>query len=94
MIKDTSWDFFITSYYNARMGIKNFILKQTMKAKMKGLPEEQQQMILAVVEKHPEFFEKIGEEIKRKKKAGMSEEAATMQVMRQYQGELQKLIQQ
>ena len=74
------------------MGIKNFILKQTLKAKMKGLPEEQQQVILGVIEKNPEFFEKMGEEIKRKKKAGMSEEAATMQVMREHQGELQSLI--
>ena len=74
------------------MGIKNFILKQTLKAKMKGMPEEQQQIILNLVEKHPEFFKKIGEEVKRKTKAGMSEEAATMQVMREHQGELQKLM--
>lgn len=75
------------------MGIKNFIFKQTLKAKMKGMPEEQQQVILGVIEKNPEFFEKIGEEVKRKKKAGMSEEAATMQVMREHQGELQRLTQ-
>lgn len=60
---------------------------------MKGMPEEQQQVILGVIEKNPEFFEKIGEEVKRKKKAGMSEEAATMQVMREHQGELQRLTQ-
>lgn len=74
------------------MGIKDFILKQTMKAKMKGLPPEQQDMIMSVIESNPEFFEKINEEVKRKKKAGMSEEAATLQVMREHQGEFQKLI--
>ena len=72
--------------------IKNFLLKQTIKAKMKGVPEAQQEMILAMVEKHPDFFKKIGDEVEKKKKSGMSEEAATMQVMREHQGELQKLM--
>jgi len=75
------------------MGIfQNFMLKQAMKAKLKDVPKEQQDMILALVEKHPDFFKKIGDEIQRKVKAGASEMTATMSVMREHQGELQKLM--
>ena len=74
------------------MGIKSFILKQTLKAKLKGVPKEQQEIILSAVEKNPDFFQMISKEVKRKKKTGMSEEAATMQVMREHQGEFQKIM--
>lgn len=74
------------------MGIKNFLLKQTLKHKLKNVPAEQRDMILSVVDRNPEFFEKVAKEVERKKKTGMDETAATMQVMREHQGELQKLI--
>jgi hypothetical protein len=76
------------------MGIfKNFMLKQMLKTKMKGMSEEQQNMLLGMVEKNPDFFKKIGEEVEAKKKSGKDEMAATMEVMRQHQAEFQKLIQ-
>ena len=75
------------------MGIKNYFLKKYLKAKMKGVPEEQQEMILKLIEKNPELFEKIGKEIKQKTKEGKTEMAATMEVMRKYQGEIQRLMQ-
>ncbi len=68
-------------------------MKKYLKAKMKGVPEEQQEMIIKLVEKNPELFEKIGKEVKQKTKEGKSEMAATMEVMRKYQGEIQKLMQ-
>ena len=70
------------------MGIKDFIFRQMLKSKLKELPESQQEVIMALVEKNPELFKEIGEAIKRKTKAGMSENAATMQVMREYQGRI------
>lgn len=72
--------------------LKNFILKKLIQSKMKGLPKDQQDMILGLVTEHPELFQKIGEEIKTKTKNGMNEQMAMMQVMRQYQGELQKIM--
>lgn len=75
------------------MGIKNYFLKKYLKTKMKGVPEEQQEMILKLIEKNPDLFEKIGKEVKQKTKEGKSEMAATMEVMRKYQGEIQKLMQ-
>jgi hypothetical protein len=71
---------------------KNFMLKQALKAKMKDVPEAEREKLLKVMEANPDFFEKIGEEVKRLTKSGMSEMAATMKVMREHQAELQKLM--
>ena len=71
---------------------KNFFLRQALKMKMRDLPEGEREKALSLVEKNPEFFNKIGEEVKRRMKAGESEMAATMVVMRQHQSELQKLM--
>lgn len=67
-------------------------MKQAMKAKMKDVPEAQREMLTGLMEKNPEFFEKIGKEVKAKMKQGQSEMAATMVVMRAHQAELQKLV--
>lgn len=72
---------------------KNFFLKQALKAKMKDVPEAQREKLLAVMEKNPDFFKKIGEEVQKRVKSGQSEMAATMVVMREHQSELQKLMQ-
>jgi hypothetical protein len=71
---------------------KNFMLKQVLKSKMKGMPEAQQKMFLEVIEKNPDFFKKIGEEVEAKKKSGKDEMSATMEVMRQHQSEFQRLM--
>lgn len=75
------------------MGVfKNFLLKQALKVKMKDVPEAERDKMLELMEKNPEFFKKIGEEVQKRVKAGQSEMAATMVVMREHQAELQKLI--
>ncbi|MES2214084.1 MAG: hypothetical protein V4465_01690 [Patescibacteria group bacterium] len=71
---------------------QNFMLKQMLKSKMKGVPESEQERILALVEKNPDFFKKIGEEVEKRKKSGQSDLEATMAVMREHQSELQKLM--
>ena len=68
------------------------MLKQVLKSKMKGMPEAQQKMFLEVIEKNPDFFKKIGEEVEAKKKSGKDEMSATMEVMRQHQSEFQRLM--
>ncbi|OHB10932.1 MAG: hypothetical protein A3G05_02225 [Candidatus Zambryskibacteria bacterium RIFCSPLOWO2_12_FULL_45_14] len=75
------------------MGIfKNFLLKQALKSKMKDMPEAEREKMLALMEKNPEFFKKIGEEVQKRVKSGQSEMAATMVVMREHQSELQRLL--
>ncbi|PIQ35983.1 MAG: hypothetical protein COV32_01195 [Candidatus Yonathbacteria bacterium CG10_big_fil_rev_8_21_14_0_10_43_136] len=73
--------------------IKEFLLKQVIKRQLKGVPEAEIDRIIGLVEKNPELFKKIGDEIKVKVKAGRSEQAASMEVMRAHQGELQKVLQ-
>jgi hypothetical protein len=74
------------------MGIKDFFLKQALKHKLKDVPEAQRDMLMGAMEAHPDFFNKIGEEVKALTKSGMSEMAATMQVMRKHQAELQRIL--
>lgn len=71
---------------------KSFFLRQAMKAKMKDVPEAERERMLALMEKNPEFFKKIGDEVQKMMKNGQSETAATMVVMRKHQAELQKLM--
>jgi len=71
---------------------KNFLLKQAMKAKMKDVPEAERERMLALMERNPDLFKKIGEEVQKRMKNGQSEMAATMVVMRENQGELQRLL--
>ncbi len=74
------------------MGIKDFFIKKMVQAKMKNLPKEQQDMIIALVSENPEFFKKIQNQIEAKKKQGKNEQLAMMQVMRENQAEIQKLV--
>ena len=71
---------------------KDFFLRQAMKAKMKDVPEKERDLILGLMEKYPEFFKKIGDEVQKRVKNGQSEVAATMVVMREHQAELQRLM--
>lgn len=73
--------------------IKEFLLKQVIKRQLKGVPEAEIDRIIALVEKNPELFKKIGDEIQAKVKAGRSQMAASMEVMRAHQSELQKVLQ-
>ncbi len=73
--------------------IKDFLLKQVIKRQLKGVPEAEVDRIIALVEKNPELFKKIGDEIQAKVKAGRSQMAASMEVMRAHQSELQKVLQ-
>jgi len=71
----------------------NFLMKQIMKRKMKDVPKEQQEMLMALVEKDPKFFENIAKEIKEKTKGGMDEQMASMQVMMKHKQKLQQIAQ-
>ena len=71
--------------------LKNLAAKKMLKRKMGDVPDEKVEEIMDIVQANPELFDKIGKEIKAKIKQGRSETAATMEVMRLHQGELQKL---
>lgn len=60
--------------------------------KSQGVPEEQIDMFLKMMEKDPELFKKIAEEIQHKVKSGQDQMKAGMEVMQKYQTELKKLM--
>ncbi|MCX6753362.1 MAG: hypothetical protein NTW62_03410 [Candidatus Nomurabacteria bacterium] len=68
---------------------KNLLLKKMLKNQ--GMSEQQIDMVLNMMEKDPGLFKKIGEEIQQKIKSGQSQQSASMEIMRKYQSDLQKL---
>lgn len=74
------------------MGIKDFLTRKVIEHKMKDMPPQYRDMVTALLQDNPELFEKIGKEIEQKKKEGKSEQAAAMEVMRKYQGDIQKVM--
>jgi Na+-translocating ferredoxin:NAD+ oxidoreductase RnfG subunit len=71
---------------------KDFITKQLMKKQLKGVPEEQQQKIMALIEQDPDFFKEIGEKIQEEIKKGKGQMEATMSVMKEHREKLAKLM--
>ena len=74
------------------MGVKDFFMKKMLEKQMKDLPADQRDQMIAVISENPEFFQNIAKEIKQKQKEGRDQMAATMEVMRKHQGELQKIM--
>ena len=75
------------------MGIQNFLLGQAMKWKMKDVPPEQREQIMTLVQKDPELFKRIGEEVDKRVKGGEPQMKATLEVMKKYRAELSGLMQ-
>lgn len=71
--------------------LKGFLMKQMVKRQMKGVPEDQQEQIIAMVEKNPDFFMKIANDISERVKGGMSQQDAMMAVMKANEAELRKI---
>lgn len=69
---------------------QNFLIKKMLR--MKGVPEEQVDMFIKMMEKNPELFKSIAQEIQEKVKSGMDQNSASLQVMKKYEQELKKLV--
>lgn len=74
------------------MSLKDFLLRKMIKSKMKGVPEAEQDKLIAMVEKNPELFQKIALEVQEKMKGGQDQMAASMEVMKKYESELKNLM--
>lgn len=74
------------------MSLKNFLMKKMLKSQMKGIPEAEQDKMIALIEKNPELFQKMGMEIQAEMKAGKSQMEASMSVAKKYEEELKKIM--
>jgi hypothetical protein len=71
---------------------KNFVVRKLIERQMKDAPPEQRELILTMMEKNPELFEKIALEMQAEIKAGKDQMSAAMKVMPKYQKELQAIM--
>ena len=74
------------------MGLKNLLMKKMLQSKMKDVPAEQQEKIFAMIEKNPDFFQKVALEVQEKVKQGKDQMSATMEVMSKYQNDLKGMM--
>ncbi len=72
------------------MSIKSFFLKKMLKSK--GVPDDQIDMVMTMMEKNPELFQKIAMEIDQKMKDGKDQTSAMMEIAKKYQNELKGLM--
>ena len=72
--------------------IKNFIMKKMLQSQTKHLPKDQQEMILAMLEKDPKIFETIALEMQAEIKKGKNQMSAAMTVLPKYKNKLQALM--
>lgn len=75
------------------MSVQSFLLGKYANWKMRDVPGAQREQMLSLIQKDPELFKKIGEEIERRKKGGEPEVKAAMEVMKKYRVELSTLLQ-
>jgi Na+-translocating ferredoxin:NAD+ oxidoreductase RnfG subunit len=71
---------------------KDFLTKQLLKKQLKGVPEDQQEKIMTLIQKDPEFFKVIGEKIQEEIKNGKGQMEATMSVMKEHREKLGTLL--
>lgn len=74
-------------------GLKKLLMKKMIEKQLGSLPPQERERILQAVTDNPEFFDKMGKEIEAEVKKGKSQMSASMEVMRKYQSELQKIMQ-
>ena len=72
--------------------MQNFLLKKMLSSKLKGVPQADQDKLLAIIEKNPGFFEKMAQEVQDEVKKGKDQMSATMEVAKRYESELKDLV--
>jgi len=70
----------------------NFFIKSLLKHKLKDIPDDQLNVFIEIIEKNPEFFQKIAAEIQTAAQAGQSQENAAMSVLQAHQDELKQIL--
>lgn len=71
--------------------MKNFIMKKMLQRQLKDVPEAEREKFIKMVEKDPDFFTKVAQEVKEKMDGGQDQMTATMSVMGKYKDKLKEL---
>lgn len=71
--------------------LKDFFVRKLIESKMKDVPQDQRDMIIKMIEKNPEFFQKLVEEIQTEISSGVDQMEATMNVMKRHESKLKEI---
>jgi hypothetical protein len=69
---------------------QEFLMKKMLKAQ--GVPENQIDMVVKLVQKNPELFKKIASEVKVEMDKGKDQMKASMEVMSKYKSEIEQAM--
>lgn len=73
--------------------LKNMAMKKLLDSQLKNVPEDQKQMIMELVQKDPQLFQKIATELQAEMKAnGNNQMAAAMKVLPKHQKEIMAIM--
>ncbi len=67
-------------------------MKKMLQSQTKHLPKDQQEQVMMMLEKDPDLFMKIAQEVQAEMKKGKDQMAAAMAVMPKYQDRLKELM--
>lgn len=67
-------------------------MRKMLQSQTKNLPKDQQEQIMTMLEKDPDLFMKIAEEMQAEMNKGKNQMAAAMAVMPKYQEKLKTLM--
>jgi hypothetical protein len=72
--------------------IKDFLMRKMIESKLKDVPKDQQEKMIALVQKNPAFFQQIALEIQDAMKSGQNEMSAAMSVLEKNREAIQKIM--
>lgn len=72
--------------------LKNFLMRQMLKRQMKDVPQADQEKVLSIIEKDPDFFASLAEEVQKKTKEGKDQMTAMREVIETHQQKLKGLL--
>lgn len=75
------------------MNISGLLLQKLAQKQLEGLPVEQRDMFMRMLEKDPNLFVTIAKEVQEKTDNGMEQMAAAQVVFASHEGELRALMQ-
>jgi len=61
-------------------------------SKMKGVPQAEQDKLFAMIEKNPDFFQKIAVEVQAEMAKGKDQMSATIEVSKRHEAELKGMM--
>lgn len=73
--------------------LKQFLMKKLIQRQLKSLPKDQQEMIGGLIEKNPDLFMQLAQEVQQEMASGKPQQAAMMAVAMKHKDTLGKLMQ-